>query len=126
MREIKFRGLSFDGKWLFGDLVNQTIDAHSKIIDVGIKEYGNYPVEVRKKTIGQFTGLKDKNGKEIYEGDFVLISDNHGDTALYEIKYREDLYMFVGDGNGEWLCLEEFEGCEIVGNVHEYGKLFNK
>lgn len=92
MREIKFRGRTPSGKWVYGDLHIRTIHPHihtepcsKSIID--------------SDTIGQFTGFKDKNGKEIYEGDIVRKKEigGYGYEYVGVVRYYEEDCRFAID-----------------------------
>ena len=71
MREITFRGKSLsDGRWLYGDLFRTDLDGEVAI-QFYDEEDGWMTAMVRPETVGQFTGLNDKEGLPIYEGDII-------------------------------------------------------
>lgn len=91
MREIKFRGKNLNTKeWVYGDLLQwndgeTAIGVHGQFIDDGYHFNENYDKTpyVDETTVGQFTGLKDKNGKEIYEGDIINVNGKYPKLIRY-------------------------------------------
>lgn len=121
MREIKFRGKR-DGKWLYGDLVHIDGDVFIFPVD-GQPDYGkNYQVE--PETVGQFTGLKDKNGVEIWEGD-ILGAEQNGNVYCDFVFYngssfgRSHFNSFVPFyDRKDWI-----EKDEVKGNIYDNPEL---
>lgn len=127
MRTIKFRGkriddglweygwfYSKDGKYYIHDYINDTVP----------------PYEVNPKTVGQYTGLDDVNGEEIYEGD--IISGEY-DEVVHKIEYSEytacftatllEEYKMVNRLDQAWI---KVQNKRVVGNIHDNPELLKR
>ena len=71
----------------------------------------------------QYTGLKDKNGKEIYEGDIVRYWSENYEVKFDEIKDSDITYYYLGWAMGELSLYEAASMCEVIGNIHENPEL---
>ena len=148
MREILFRGKSVnDGNWVEGSLVITTIEP---VDDTPIKHYhienmtiGAFPNEfisglsetVNPNTVGQFTGLTDKNGKRIFEGDIFNLEDEIMAVVIFKDGcFRLEEYGLRGtwtesgfdECGGSWGVIDcdpidwySLYAAEIIGNIHD-------
>ena len=122
MREILFRGKSRNtGKWYQGDLVTV---AHKRFIDDDIVKERVIP-----ETVGQYTGLTDKNGTKIFEGDIVKVQDDilgspFCDGITGKIVYDECAFFIEPENpmNSQWLY-DECAEYEVIGNIHDNPEL---
>ncbi len=129
MTPIKFRGQRKDNKeWVYGDLIHNAFNG-TKIVDIGIKEDGCYPIEVIPETVGQYTGLNDKNGKEIYFGDKCKYKDEAGNEQIGIVKdygyFSAYIEAIGGDDEGNQdiqLHTDYMKKVEVIGNIHEEEK----
>jgi hypothetical protein len=120
-REIKFRGKRIDNKkWVYGFLADEDYINDIDSIDLS-------SIEVDIDTVGQFTGLFDKNGKEIYEGDIIK-----GFDITIEVWYSEDRACFIAEMKEpqndmmDILGGYDTERMEIIGNIYDNPNLIKK
>jgi uncharacterized phage protein (TIGR01671 family) len=140
MREYKFRGKRpFNGGWVYGFLMDwegkrPSIFVQNGDVDeeTGDVDYIDYTVD--PETVGQYTGLHDKNGKEIYEGDILRLWRSVGEKGqlrgeyayLLPVEYCElwTQFVVVDKPNkiqmGIW---QEFGAFEVIGNIYKNPEL---
>lgn len=147
-RQIKFRAKRLkDGKWIFGNLADYSMNVFNttiekKIIFVNILNFATdnfgFVVDdhaVDPDTIGQFTGLCDKDGREIYEGDIITVKGRYPRVVLWDkmmwalmpTEYYHDEVFWVMNlqhpGVDWW---EEFaDEFEIISNIHDNPELIS-
>lgn len=122
-REIKFRGKSIAdidrGEWVYGYLFN--VEGEVAYIWNGV------PHEVAADTVGQYTGLKDRNGKEIWEGDIIV---QQGYSGMRPMLVRFDSGAFItGSHKGSSTPKRPMliqPRCKIIGNIHDNPELLEE
>ena len=155
MREILFRGKQTDnGKWIYGGYFHlhkttyccaEADDGNNDIHRIVFERMTDWNLpnqhmmaDVLPETVGQYTGLTDKNGKKIFEGDIVRLTDEHNEiewTAVVVFGNPNGEYNWgwqlkaIGefDGNKDillWVDMEESGAyCEVIGNIHDNPEL---
>lgn len=124
MREIKFRAWYKPYKQMC-QVESLRFDENGVYTAVLIEEpfYDRRLVEADEIVIEQFTGLKDKNGTEIYEGD-ILIDDSGEPIEYWIVKFSDG--GFVGECAGVAESLFELTNLEVAGNIHENPELMEE
>lgn len=143
MREILFRGKRLDnGEWVDGSLVHRTQfygnpDNKYFILTDGEFDCDYYDApQVDPDTVGQYTGLTDKNGMRIFDGDIIRIECTDGYIpeiyGPYEVRWHSEwlkwVYSNEEDKRGyffEDLGELTYEDCEVIGNIHDNPELLN-
>lgn len=124
MREILFRGKRvYNGEWLAGDLLANKYE-RPNICPIG--DVNCYPVI--PETVGQYTGMKDKNGEKIFEGDIVKYSTTceiftvawHGSFAEFVISELQKPNKATRGSKNMYLVNRY---CEVIGNIYDNPEL---
>ena len=129
MREILFRGKTINtGEWVYGYYCPHTFGnfpCKDAIMPKDMLDSGCWTAErIISESIGQYTGLTDKNGEKIFEGDLCLCDrhiNDRFDKIVFEIKFDE-CRGFYGENFNE-IEAYEFCMCEIVGNIYDNPEL---
>lgn len=136
MREILFRGKLISGRgWAYGNLVIKPNNI--SIITPDDTPLGKYG-QVIPSTVGQFTGLLDKNGNKIFEGDIVqsCASENEKDWKVWVVKFEDGCFSFESNSyvikskrkfrfETNVLCKDEvfLYGLIVIGNIYDNPEL---
>lgn len=125
MREIIFKGKRTDnGEWAEGfyTLYAQAVGVYPCIL-TGTEKGNVIPAFVDENTVGQYTGLTDKNGKKIWEGD-IIKADNwlHQNMKIYTIVFENSGFYAKHKDEDCW-NFDHLENIEIIGNIHDNPEL---
>lgn len=137
MREIKFRGKDYLCNWHYGSLIKEEyIEPNWKDLAnpksqtyyaIRFRDENDWTsqykiIEVMPHTLGQYIGLKDKNDKEIFEGD--IVKDILGQIG--QIVYKEKYSAFVVDKWEVGYALWFDKGIEVIGNIYDNPELLGE
>ncbi len=117
MREILFRGKTESGEWEYGVPVFSGLNNELAFM----KQMHSYDHQFIPSTVGQYTGLTDKNGTKIFEGDILKFAYNEEDENpnFYSVEWKSDRACFgYAETADKMLEVDAFH-CEVIGNIHD-------
>ena len=129
MREILFRGKTAGGKWTYGSLVHRTMFYGDPCDDYIILSDGEfhcdyyYDSEVIPETVGQFTGVTDKKGARIFEGDIVKYFDALGFSKGFGVVSWDTIFSGWRAEKNTLYGSKYISKYEVVGNIHDNPEL---
>ena len=133
MREILFRGKrTINGDWVYGDFVHgnerKSLRDSIFVYDSETQSFNDY--EINPSTLGQYTGLKDKNGKRIFEGDIAKVMQGKDKDIAY-VGFENGAFMlYPKTGNIYERTLWEYWyndwDVEVIGNITDNPELLEK
>lgn len=126
MRQIIFRGKRLDnGEWIYGDL---QLGDGDHIPMIGVVRGGHDPnyYQVEEATIGQFTGLRDKDSRPIYEGDIVMQRGYSGVKPMV-VRFEQGAFIvgWHGGSSTQTRPMLIQKRCEVIGNIIDTPDLLN-
>lgn len=145
MREINFRAISMckGGHWLYGDIRHYAKNPHTEKWTIYDSVTG-IETDIDDMTIGEFTGLHDKNGQKIYEGDIVVRRDlvfctenvcevvYNGEIASFRLHYKNGVHternaFISSDTYNDGYCTVDVKyEYEVIGNIYDNPEMLRK
>lgn len=132
MREFLFRGKRCNKEWIYGSLLKVTYDGNTYNLifaDNFLFVFGEATAmehaAVNPSTVGQFTGLFDKNGKKIFEGDIIKNEYEDGRYQFLKIIYNDAVHRWETENKYRCrghLC-HVIGSMEVIGNIHDNPEL---
>lgn len=125
MREIIFRGKrKDDGEWEFGNLIISPYLKNCVMIErLQTKNGYHATLIVKPESVGQYTGIKDKNRKKIFEGDIVAFDGGHFVVEYIDCRMGFAFSGLRGRGIVIGFSMSDWEHIEIIGNIHDNPEL---